>query len=169
MSRDNVACVTSNPRRRSLRRSSSWFATSACATSSRIALCLWNFIFSFRTKQKRGSQSQPRLHKYTQKLYKYASGFFPLPAYGITQVACLFSSCEFELDFADAQRPSRAVRPPLPARLSWQFEQNSQLHEIFKGRIVEYGLPLPAFIPSYVHRSGKVRSGRLVRAIALLY
>jgi hypothetical protein len=31
--------------------------------------------FLFRTKQKRGSQWRPRLHKYTKKLYNYASWF----------------------------------------------------------------------------------------------
>jgi hypothetical protein len=33
----------------------------------------------FRTKQKRGSQWRPRLHKYTKKVYKYASWFFHRP------------------------------------------------------------------------------------------
>src|SRR6266567_2895230 len=81
MSRESVAWVTSKPRRRSLRLSSSWLVTRELATSSLIALCLWYFIDALRSFagqiESAARSMRPRLHKYTTKVYNYAKADFP--------------------------------------------------------------------------------------------
>src|ERR1700751_4434064 len=93
---------------------------------------------------------------------------FPLLVDRITEVTCHLSSCEFELDIVDALGTSRAVRLPLAARFSRLPELPSQQHQIFKGRIVEYGFPLPAFISSYIHHTCNACWRRSLCASALL-
>src|ERR1700722_16305010 len=74
------------PRRRSLRRSSSWLATGEPASTSRITFRRWTFIFpepipSACKAKARSAKRKPRLDKYTTKVHKYAREKF-----GIIQV-----------------------------------------------------------------------------------
>src|ERR1700723_1215929 len=65
------------PRRRNLRRSSSWLATGELASTSRITLRRWAFIFFSKRRiaakaKARSAERKPRLNKYTTKVHKYA-------------------------------------------------------------------------------------------------
>src|ERR1035438_9616413 len=95
MSRESVAWVTAKPRRRSLRRSSSWFVTRELASRSRIALWRCSFMgislvdlagsavnVQFRTgcrilgkSKARLAGTRPRLYKYTTEMNNYAKRF----------------------------------------------------------------------------------------------
>src|SRR5580704_1508519 len=70
------------PRRRNLRRSSSWLATGELETTSRIASSRWVFIVEFlvppqKKAKARSAKRKPRSNKYTTNLNKYARKVHP--------------------------------------------------------------------------------------------